>query len=59
MLSRKNHDYIIQAGIVQDPEISRIYPESVNTCRIITENKNGTARIVVFDAPHRPWSGRG
>lgn len=39
-------DYIIQAGIVQDPEISRVYPESVNTCRIITENKNGTARLV-------------
>lgn len=43
---RKKPDYIIQAGIVQDPEISRIYPESVNTCRIITENKNGTVRLV-------------
>jgi hypothetical protein len=42
----KKPDYIIQAGIVQDPEISRIYPESVNTCRIITENKNGTVRIL-------------
>jgi hypothetical protein len=42
----KKQDYIIQAGIIQDSEISRIYPESVNTCRIITENKNGNARIV-------------
>jgi len=42
----KNPDFIIQAGVVQNPEISRIYPESVNTCRIFTENKNGTPRIV-------------
>jgi len=42
----KNNDYIIQSGLTQDPEISRIYPESVNTCRIITENKNGVSRAV-------------
>jgi hypothetical protein len=42
----KNSDYIIQPGIIQDPEISKIYPRSVNTCRIITENKNGNIRLV-------------
>ena len=42
----KNNNYIIQAGIIQDPEISKIYPDSVNTCRIITENKNGVSRVV-------------
>lgn len=40
------NDYIIQSGVIQDPEISKIYPHSVNTCRIITENKNGTVRLV-------------
>lgn len=42
----KKSDYIIQPGIVQDTEFSRIYPHSVNTCRIITENKNSTPRVV-------------
>ena len=42
----KKNDYIIQVGVLQDPEISRIYPDSVNTCRIITENRNGAARVV-------------
>ena len=39
-------DYIIQPGIIQDPKISKIYPHSVNTFRIITENKSGTVRLV-------------
>lgn len=42
----EKQDYIIQPGIIQDPEISKIYHHSVNTCRIITENKNGTVRLV-------------
>lgn len=42
----KNNDYVIQTGITQDPEISRIYPKSVNTFRIITENKEGLSRPV-------------
>lgn len=42
----KNNNYIIQSGIIQDPEISKIYPYSVNTCRIITENNCGTVRLV-------------
>jgi len=40
------NDYIIQDGIEQDPEISKIYPHSVNTFRITTENKNGNIRIL-------------
>ncbi len=42
----KKDNYIIQPGIVQDPELSRIFPGSVNTCRILTENKDGKVRIV-------------
>ena len=42
----KDQDYIVQYGITQHREISEIYPESVNTFRIITENKNGGARVV-------------
>jgi hypothetical protein len=41
----KNKDYIIQQGINQHPEISSLYPESVNTIRIITENNQGDVRI--------------
>lgn len=40
------NNYIIQPGIEQDPEISEIYPHSVNTFRIATENKNGNIRIL-------------
>jgi hypothetical protein len=43
---KNNRGYIIQEGVTQDPEISKIYPDSVNTCRIITENKNGVVRVV-------------
>jgi hypothetical protein len=42
----KKSDYILQSGVIQDQEISKIYPESVNTCRIITENKGSGARVV-------------
>lgn len=40
------NNYIIQPGVEQDPEISRIYPHSVNTFRITTENKDGNVRIL-------------
>jgi hypothetical protein len=40
------NDWIIQLGIEQDPEISKIYPNSVNTFRIVTENKNGNVRML-------------
>jgi hypothetical protein len=42
----KDQDYIVQHGVTQCRELSEIYPESVNTFRIITENKNGVARVV-------------
>jgi len=41
-----NQNYLIQTGISQDSEISQIYPNSVNTFRIITENKDGLCRLV-------------
>ena len=44
----KNNDYIIQPGLTQDPEISRIYSESVNTCRVITENKKDCPVLCVL-----------
>jgi len=40
------NDYMIQSGLEQDPEIAKIYPHSVNTFRIATENKNGNVRIL-------------
>ena len=40
------NDYIVQSGLEQDPEISKIYPHSVNTFRIATENKSGNVRIL-------------
>jgi hypothetical protein len=42
----RDDDYIVQYGLTQSREISEIYSESVNTFRIVTENKNGMARIV-------------
>jgi hypothetical protein len=42
----KTRDYIVQPGVVQDPGISKIYPRSVNTFRLITENKEGVSRVV-------------
>jgi len=42
----KKQDYIIQPGISQDPEIAKVYSKSVNTFRMITENKDGSARII-------------
>jgi len=42
----KKNNYIIQKGINQREEISKIYPNSVNTFRIATENKKGKTRVV-------------
>jgi hypothetical protein len=39
-------DYILQPGILQDHQISKMYPESINTFRIITENKKGDVRVI-------------
>jgi hypothetical protein len=43
------NDYIIQAGIEQISALSEIYPNSVNTFRIATENKNGNIRILLVE----------
>ncbi|MDG6219740.1 MAG: sugar-transfer associated ATP-grasp domain-containing protein, partial [Candidatus Thermoplasmatota archaeon] len=42
----KKKDYIIQPGLIQHDELSRIYPHSVNTFRIATENSNGNVRLL-------------
>lgn len=42
----KENNYIIQSGLIQDESISKIYPSSVNTFRIATENKNGRVRAI-------------
>lgn len=39
-------DYIIQPGIVQAPSMSAIYPCSVNTFRVATENISGRVRVL-------------
>ena len=39
-------DYLVQPGVIQDSAISKIYAHSVNTVRIITENKSGNIRIL-------------
>ena len=39
-------NFIIQCGLEQDAELSRIYPRAVNTFRILTENR-GTETVVL------------
>ena len=43
------NDYLMQAGIEQRTEISKIYPHSVNTLRVVVENKKGHVRILSVD----------
>jgi hypothetical protein len=42
----KSREFILQPGIFQDHRISKIYPDSVNTCRMVTENNGGRSRVV-------------
>ena len=42
----KVDDYVIQEGIIQDESITKIYPSSINTFRIATENIRGCVRVV-------------
>lgn len=44
-ISTKNN-YIIQYGLKQQEDISRIYDKSINTFRIATENIEGKVRVV-------------
>jgi hypothetical protein len=41
-----SNDYIIQAGIDQHPEVSKLHPHSVNTLRMATENRQGNVRVL-------------
>jgi hypothetical protein len=45
-IANRGH-YIVQAGIVQDPFMSHIYSQSVNTIRVHTENISGNVRIML------------
>jgi hypothetical protein len=42
----KSNDYIIQPGVEQVSEIAQIYPFSVNTFRIVTENRDGHVHVL-------------
>jgi len=42
----RSKDYILQAGLSQHKSLSELYPSSINTFRIVTESKEGAARIL-------------
>ena len=42
----KNEHYIIQKGLIQHEEISKIYPKAINTFRIMTKVENGKGEII-------------
>jgi len=42
----KKNNYLAQFGLMQHKEISKIYPHSINTFRVATENKNSNVRIL-------------
>jgi hypothetical protein len=42
----EHNNYLIQAVIRQHPEISRIYPDSINSIRIVTCNYNGSTSVL-------------
>ena len=42
----RDRDYIVQPGLEQAPEMSRMYADSVNTFRIATERKGTNTRIL-------------
>ena len=41
----KRHDYLIQEGLIQRSDIMEIYPDSVNTLRVVTQNFDGKPQI--------------
>lgn len=43
---KNNENYILQEGIHQHTELNRIYPNAVNTFRIMTKLSNGEAQIL-------------
>lgn len=42
----KNEDYILQEGLQQHQELNQIYPNSVNTFRVMTQVLNGKTKIM-------------
>jgi len=42
----KKEDYLIQLAVVQDKRMAEIYPNSVNTFRMATENKEGKVKVL-------------
>jgi len=38
--------WVVQTGIVQDPEMGAFHPDSVNTCRVATKNTSGEVSVV-------------
>ena len=44
-LQREGKTYLLEDVIVQHPQVSRIYPEAINTLRIVTVRYEGRAKI--------------
>jgi len=42
----EQQDYILQEGLIQHEELNRIYPNAVNTFRVMTEFKDGNAKVM-------------
>ena len=42
----RKEDYLIQLAVVQDKRMAEIYPNSVNTFRMATENKEGKVKVL-------------
>lgn len=42
----RERDYLLQPGLEQDPQLSEIYPHSVNTFRVLTENRGPEPRVL-------------
>ncbi len=42
----KNDNYVVQEGLLQHDELNKIYPNSVNTFRIMTAIEDGKSRIL-------------
>ncbi len=42
----KNGRYIVQEGLVQHEEMNALYPDSINTLRVITQCINGNAKVL-------------
>lgn len=41
-----NHQYLLEEKIIQNKEISSIYPHSINTIRVVTLNRNDEVKIM-------------